>query len=73
MFQSFFRESRRKTPVMVSIKDGEVQFGDAALAVVRIFLEFILCLKVQHSLVTEKTLFKSNFKMAHLVLLILTY
>ncbi|XP_033641223.1 hypoxia up-regulated protein 1-like [Asterias rubens] len=27
------KESRRKTPVMVSIKDGEVQFGDAALAV----------------------------------------
>ncbi|XP_022109354.1 hypoxia up-regulated protein 1-like [Acanthaster planci] len=27
------KESRRKTPVMVSIRNGEVQFGDAALAV----------------------------------------
>lgn len=31
----FFRESRRKTPVAVSFRNGERFFGDGALGVVR--------------------------------------
>lgn len=39
-----FRESRRKTPAVVCLKENERLFGDSALGVVRVFLKLTLFL-----------------------------